>query len=63
MKTKGAKTLHDNHQDNGALKDIDTLVIKPSDEELSAHQRFLEKIPGVEQFLIDNAKRRIINPK
>ena len=24
---------------------------------------FLLKIPGVEQFLIDNAKRRIINPK
>jgi len=25
--------------------------------------QFLEKIPGVEQFLIDNAKKRIINPK
>jgi hypothetical protein len=24
---------------------------------------FLVKIPGVEQFLIDNAKKRIINPK
>ena len=25
--------------------------------------QFLEKIPGVEQFLIDNAKKRMINPK
>jgi hypothetical protein len=25
--------------------------------------QFLEKIPGIEQFLINNAKKRIINPK
>lgn len=36
------------------------------DEETMAYiyeLQFLEKIPGVEQFLIDNAKKRIINPK
>jgi len=36
------------------------------DEETMAYLyelQFLEKIPGVEQYLIDNAKKRLINPK
>jgi hypothetical protein len=40
--------------------------LKEIDEETMSYiyeLQFLEKIPGVEQFLIDNAKRRIINPK
>lgn len=40
--------------------------MKEIDEETMAYVyelQFLQKIPNVEQFLIDNAKRRIINPK
>jgi len=42
------------------------IKLKEIDEETMAYLyelQFLEKIPGVEQFLIDNAKRRIVNPK
>jgi hypothetical protein len=42
------------------------IKLKEIDEETMSYLyelQFLEKIPGVEQFLIDNAKRRIINPK
>jgi hypothetical protein len=42
------------------------IKMKEIDEETMAYiyeLQFLEKIPGVEQFLIDNAKKRIINPK
>ena len=40
--------------------------MKEIDEETMSYLyelQFLKKIPGVEQFLIDNAKKRIINPK
>ena len=42
------------------------IKMKDIDEETMAYiyeLQFLEKIPGVEQFLINNAKKRIINPK
>jgi hypothetical protein len=42
------------------------IKLKEIDEETMAYVyelQFLEKIPGVEQFLIDNAKRRIVKPK
>ena len=42
------------------------IKMKEIDEETMAYLyelQFLEKIPGVEQFLIDNAKRRMVNPK
>lgn len=42
------------------------IKMKEIDEETMAYiyeLQFLEKIPGVEQFLINNAKKRIINPK
>lgn len=42
------------------------IKLKEIDEETMAYiyeLDFLKKIPGVEQYLIDNAKRRIINPK
>jgi hypothetical protein len=42
------------------------IKLKEIDEETMSYLyelQFLEKIPGVEQFLIDNAKKRIINPK
>ena len=42
------------------------IKLKEIDEETMAYLyelQFLKKIPGVEQFLIDNAKKRIINPK
>jgi hypothetical protein len=42
------------------------IKLKEIDEETMAYLyelQFLEKIPGVEQYLINNAKKRIINPK
>jgi hypothetical protein len=42
------------------------IKMKEIDEETLAYMfelDFLKQIPGVEQYLIDNAKRRIINPK
>jgi hypothetical protein len=42
------------------------IKMKEIDEETMAYLyelQFLKKIPDVEQFLIDNAKRKIINPK
>jgi len=42
------------------------IKMKEIDEETMSYLyelQFLKKIPGVEQFLIDNAKKRIINPK
>lgn len=42
------------------------IKLKEIDEETMSYiyeLQFLEKIPGVEQFLINNAKKRIINPK
>ena len=42
------------------------IKMKEIDEETMTYiyeLQFLEKVPGVEQFLIDNAKRRVINPK
>lgn len=42
------------------------IKMKEIDEETLAYMYeldFLKQIPGVEQFLIDNAKKRMINPK
>lgn len=42
------------------------IKMREIDEETMAYiyeLQFLEKVPGVEQFLIDNAKKRVINPK
>jgi hypothetical protein len=42
------------------------IKMKEIDEETLAYMYeldFLKQIPGVEQYLIDNAKRRMINPK
>ena len=42
------------------------IILKEIDEETLVYiyeLQFLEKIPGVEQYLIDNARRRIIKPK
>lgn len=42
------------------------IEMKEIDEETLAYMYeldFLKQIPGVEQYLIDNAKRRMINPK
>ena len=42
------------------------IKMKEIDEETMSYLyelQFLKKIPGVEQFLIDNAKKRINNPK
>jgi len=42
------------------------IKMKEIDEETMSYLyelQFLEKIPGVEQYLIDNAKKRIVNPK
>lgn len=42
------------------------IKLKEIDEETMAYiyeLQFLEKVPGVEKYLIDNAKKRIVNPK
>jgi hypothetical protein len=42
------------------------IKMKEIDEETLAYMYeldFLKQIPGVEQYLIDNAKKRMINPK
>jgi hypothetical protein len=42
------------------------IKMKEIDEETMSYLyelQFLEKIPGVEQYLIDNAKKRIVTPK
>ncbi len=46
IKTKEVKALYNNQAGDKAVGDLDTLVMQPSTDELAAHARFLEKIPG-----------------